>query len=59
MVLEQAQHPYDSYVTPDFTEMTIALSTEIQKALTGQQDAATAIANMDEAARAIVARRSA
>jgi multiple sugar transport system substrate-binding protein len=59
VVLEQAQHPYDSYVTPDFTEMTIALSTEIQKALTGQQDAATAIANMDEAARAIVARRGA
>jgi multiple sugar transport system substrate-binding protein len=59
IVLEQAQHPYDSYVTPDFTEVTIALSTEIQKALTGQQDAATAIANMDEQLRAIVARRTA
>lgn len=59
IVLEQATHPYDSYVTPDFTEMTIALSTEIQKALTGQQDAATAIAAMDEAAKAIVARRGA
>jgi len=59
VVLEQAQHPYDSYVTPDFTEMTIALSTEIQKALTGAQDAATAIAAMDEQAKAIVARRGA
>ena len=39
--------------------MTIALSTEIQKALTGAQDAAAAIAAMDEQAKAIVARRNA
>ena len=57
VVLEQAQYPYDSYVTPDFTEVTIAISTEIQKALTGQQDAATTIANMTEQVGAIVARR--
>jgi multiple sugar transport system substrate-binding protein len=58
VVLEQAQYPYDSYVTPDFTEVTIAISTEIQKALAGQQDAATTIANMSEQVSAIVARRA-
>lgn len=58
VVLEQAQHPYDSYVTPDFTEVTVAISTEIQKALAGQQDAATTIANMSEQVSAIVARRA-
>ena len=49
VVLEQAQHPYDSFVTPDYNEVTIAISTEIQKALQGQQDAATAIANASDA----------
>jgi len=58
VVLEQAQHPYDSYVTPDFTEVTVAISTEIQRALAGQQDAATTIANMTEQVGAIVARRA-
>lgn len=57
VVLEQAQHPYDSFVTPDYNEVTIAISTEIQKALQGQQDAATAITNASEAVKAIVARR--
>lgn len=57
VVLEQAQYPYDSFVTPDYNEVTIALSTEIQKALQGQQDAATAIANMTDQVSAIVARR--
>jgi len=57
VVLEQAQHPYDSYVTPDFTEVTVAISTEIQRALQGQQDAATTIANASDQVAAIVARR--
>jgi multiple sugar transport system substrate-binding protein len=57
VVLEQAQHPYDSFVTPDYNEVTIAISTEIQKALQGQQDAPTAIKNASEAVKAIVARR--
>ena len=42
-VLEQAQHPYDSFVTPDYNEVTQALGTEIQKALAGAQDAATTL----------------
>jgi multiple sugar transport system substrate-binding protein len=57
VVLEQAQHPYDSFVTPDYNEVTIAISTEIQRALQGQQDAATTITNASEAVAAIVARR--
>jgi multiple sugar transport system substrate-binding protein len=56
-VLEQAQHPYDSFVTPDYNEVTQALGTEIQKALRGEQDAATTIANASEQVAAIVARR--
>ena len=31
VVLEQANHPYDSYVTPDYNEVTVALGTEIQQ----------------------------
>jgi multiple sugar transport system substrate-binding protein len=57
VVLEQAQHPYDSFVTPDYNEVTIAISTELQKALQGQQDAATTVKNASEAVKAIVARR--
>ncbi|CAN5689285.1 sugar ABC transporter substrate-binding protein [soil metagenome] len=56
-VLEQAQHPYDSFVTPDYNEVTIAISTEIQRALRGEQDAATTIANASDQVAAIVARR--
>ena len=56
-VLEQAQHPYDSFVTPDYNEVTQALGSEIQKALRGEQDAATTIANASEQVAAIVARR--
>jgi ABC-type glycerol-3-phosphate transport system substrate-binding protein len=57
VVLEQAQHPYDSFITPDYNEVTIAISTELQKALQGQQDAATTVKNASEAVKAIVARR--
>jgi len=56
-VLEQATHPYDSFVTPDYNEVTIAISTEIQRALQGQQDAATTMKNASEQVAAIVARR--
>ena len=37
-VLEQSQHPYDSYVTPDYNEVTQALGTEIQKALAADHE---------------------
>jgi multiple sugar transport system substrate-binding protein len=57
-VLEQAQHPYDSFVTPDYNQVTQALGTEIQKALAGQQDAATTIANGADQVAAIVKQRT-
>ncbi len=57
-VLEQAQHPYDSFVTPDYNEVTQALGTEIQKALAGAQDAATTLKTASDLVTAIVKRRA-
>jgi multiple sugar transport system substrate-binding protein len=56
-VLEQSQRPYDSFVTPDYNEVTQALGTEIQKALAGQQDAATTLQTASDLVTAIVKRR--
>ena len=56
-VLEQAQHPYDSFVTPDYTEVTQAMGTEFQKALANEITAADAIANASDLVTAIIARR--
>lgn len=56
-VLEQAQHPYDSFVTPDYNEVTQALGTEIQKALAGEQDAAATLQAASDLVTAIVKRR--
>jgi multiple sugar transport system substrate-binding protein len=57
-VLEQAQHPYDSFVTPDYNEVTQALGTEIQKALAGAQDAATTLQTASDLVTEIVKRRA-
>jgi multiple sugar transport system substrate-binding protein len=57
VVLEQATHPYDSYVTPDYNEVTTAIGVEIQKALAGSQSAADAIKNASDQVTAIVAKR--
>ncbi|WP_026169100.1 ABC transporter substrate-binding protein [Sinorhizobium meliloti] len=57
VVLEQAQHPYDSFVTPDFTQVTQAIGTEVQRALQGQKTAAEAIAEAHDLVAAIVKRR--
>lgn len=57
-VLEQANHPYDSFVTPDYNEVTQALGTEIQKALTGALSPADAIASANALVKEIVARRA-
>lgn len=56
-VLEQSQHPYDSFVTPDYNEVTQALGTEIQKALAGVQDAAMTLTTASDLVTAIVKRR--
>ncbi|MHC2487850.1 ABC transporter substrate-binding protein [Sinorhizobium meliloti] len=57
VVLEQAQHPYDSFVTPDFTQVSQAIGTVVQKALQGQKTAAEAIAEAHDLVTAIVKRR--
>lgn len=57
-VLEQAQYPYDSFVTPDYNEVTQAIGTEIQKALAGELSAADAIRNASDLVAEIVKRRA-
>lgn len=57
VVLEQANHPYDSYVTPDYNEVTVALGTEINKALAGRSSAKDAIAEAANLVGAIVKKR--
>lgn len=57
VVLEQAQHPYDSYVTPDYNEVTVAIGTEINKALAGKSSAKDALAEAETLVSAIVKKR--
>jgi ABC-type glycerol-3-phosphate transport system substrate-binding protein len=57
VVLEQAQHPYDSFVTPDYNEVTQTLGTEIQKALKGEKTAKQAIQDASDQVAAIVKKR--
>ncbi|PZM12980.1 extracellular solute-binding protein [Rhizobium tubonense] len=56
-VLEQSKHPYNSFVTPDYTQVTQALGTEIQKALQGNATAAEAINSASDLVAAIVKQR--
>jgi multiple sugar transport system substrate-binding protein len=58
VVLEQANHPYDSFVTPDYNQVTIAVGTEVQKALQGQKTARQAIADAHNLVTSIVKRRT-
>jgi multiple sugar transport system substrate-binding protein len=57
VVLEQAKYPYDSYVTPDYNEVTTAIGVQIQKALSGSQSAADSIKNASDQVAAIVKKR--
>ncbi|MEZ5925742.1 MAG: extracellular solute-binding protein [Hyphomicrobiaceae bacterium] len=57
VVLEQAKHPYDSYVTPDYNQVTQAIGTEVSKALAGQQSAKEAMAAAHDLVTAIVKNR--
>ena len=57
VVLEQAESPYDSFVTPDYIEVTQAIGTEIQKAIKGQKSAKEAIQEASDQATAIIKRR--
>lgn len=57
ITLEQAKHPYDSFVTPDYNEVTQAIGTEITKALAGKQSAKEAMAAANDLVTAIVKKR--
>ncbi len=56
-VLEQAKAPYDSFVTPDYNEITDTMGREIQKALQGSQSAADTIKKSEELVTAIIKKR--
>ena len=57
VILEQAKHPYDSFVTPDYNAVTTAIGVEVQKALAGSQSAADAIKNAADQVTEIVKKR--
>ena len=57
VVLEQAKYPYDSYVTPDYTEVTTAIGAEVQKALQGTVSAKEALTAAADQVAAIVKKR--
>lgn len=57
VVLEQAKSPYDSFITPDYNEVTIAVGSEVQQALQGAKTAKQAMADAADAVTAIVKRR--
>jgi multiple sugar transport system substrate-binding protein len=57
VVSEQAKHPYDSFVTPDYNEVTQALGTEIQKALRGDKSPQDALKDASDQVTTIVKKR--
>jgi multiple sugar transport system substrate-binding protein len=57
VVLEQANYPYDSFVTPDYNQVTQAIGTEIQKALKGDKTAKQAIQDSADLVTAIAKKR--
>lgn len=57
VVLEQANAPYESFVTPDYNQITQVIGSEIQKALQGEQTAAETMKIASDAVAAIVAQR--
>jgi multiple sugar transport system substrate-binding protein len=57
VVLEQATHPYDSFVTPDYNQVTVAIGTEIQKALQGGKSPEDALKDASDQVTEIVKKR--
>jgi multiple sugar transport system substrate-binding protein len=57
VVLEQARHPYDSFLTPDYDAVTGALGAEIHRALAGEKTAAEALNDASDVVTAIVTQR--
>jgi multiple sugar transport system substrate-binding protein len=58
VVLEQANHPYDSFVTPDYNQVTVAIGTEIQKALQGGKSPEDALKDASDQVTEIVKKRN-
>jgi multiple sugar transport system substrate-binding protein len=56
-VLEQANAPYDSFVTPDYNEVTDTMGREIQKALQGTVSAADTMTTCEQLVTDIVKQR--
>ena len=56
-VLEQAKHPYDSFVTPDYNQVTQIIGTEIQKALKGEKTAAQALKDSSDQVTTVIKNR--
>ena len=57
-VFEQAKHPYNSFLTPDYADITQAVGTEIAKVLAGRMTPKTALANASRSVNAIVKART-
>jgi multiple sugar transport system substrate-binding protein len=58
VVLEQASFPYDSFVTPDYIEVTAALGVEVQKAIRKEKTPAQAMKDATDQVTAIVKART-
>ena len=56
-MLEQAQHPYDSFVTPDYNQVTQVIGTEVQKTLQGSKTPKQAMQESFDQVTAIVKKR--
>jgi multiple sugar transport system substrate-binding protein len=51
---EQANSPFDSFITPNYMAVTMAIGVEIRKALRGEQTAAQALTAVDAAVRPLL-----
>jgi multiple sugar transport system substrate-binding protein len=57
IILEQAKAPYDSFVTPDYIEVTQAIGTELQRCIRKEKTAQQAIQDASDQVAAIVTTR--
>jgi multiple sugar transport system substrate-binding protein len=58
VALQQAAHPYSSFLTPDYDDVTRAIGTEILKALSGTKKPKAALLAAAESVNAIIKSRS-
>lgn len=58
VILEQRKSPCNSFLTPDYSQVTQAIGSEVQAALQGKKTPAQAISDSEHAVRSIVSARS-